>query len=79
MKDGKAWDVCVTVLQGVLDSEASRDDLVYLEEVKESTITTPVAPRLVNSSIFTGHIPDSRFQEREATWMSSHSRRKLSE
>jgi hypothetical protein len=78
-KDTEAWNNCVTVLQDVLVGQASRDDLVHLEEVKESTISTPAAPRIVSSDIFTGHIPDSRFQEREAAWMSSHSRRKLSE
>lgn len=74
-----SWKDCVNVLQTFLFGEASRDDLVHLDEVKESTITTPAAPRVVNSSIFTSHIPDPRSQERVATWMSSHSRRKLPE
>jgi hypothetical protein len=78
-EDISRWTQCVRTLHDILVSQASRIDLVHLDEVKESTVTTPVTQRVVRSNIFTKCIPDPRLQEREATWLSSRSVRKLPE
>ncbi len=75
----ETWELTIKYLQDVLQSEATRKELPHLQAVKESTVTTPVAPQIERSNVFTSHIPDPRLRERESTWLSSFSMRDISE
>ncbi|KAF2165949.1 hypothetical protein M409DRAFT_23679 [Zasmidium cellare ATCC 36951] len=69
--DVASWERAVEGVRDVLRLEAERDELHYIQAVKESTITTPAAPRLHGGDIFTSHVDDPRLREREMTWLSS--------
>jgi hypothetical protein len=69
------WQLAIRNLQDALQREAAREDLPLMQAIKESTISTPVAPHLQKTSVFTSHIPDPQLLEREAVWLSSPNKR----
>jgi hypothetical protein len=75
----ETWSSSVERIRDILRIEAARHDIPRLQEVKESTIRTPLAPRVNKPSIFTSYVNDPLFQEREAIWFSSFNNAKVSQ
>lgn len=70
-------DLAVQNLHDVLRHERTVDDDQHIDAVKESTISTPVAPRAATWSPFNRHIPDPRSQARQAEWLSTRNSRAM--
>lgn len=63
------FQYAVQELRHMLRIEAAREDLPYIDAVKESTITTPMAPRLIVSTLFNSHVLDPRHRAGEVEWL----------
>ncbi|KAJ5538289.1 hypothetical protein N7494_007768 [Penicillium frequentans] len=70
-------DLAVQNLHDVLRRECAVDDDENMDAVKESTISTPVAPRRAIWSPFNRHIPDPRSKARQAEWLSTRNSRAM--
>ena len=70
-------DPAVQSLRDMLRHECAVKDDQHLDAVKESTISTPVAPKTAEWSPFCRHIPDPRSEARQAEWLSTSSSRAI--
>lgn len=78
LEHARSWQLAIRQLQETLRSEATREKLPALQAIKESTISTPVAPRLRKGNIFTRYVPEPASQERESEWLGLFSKRRAS-
>lgn len=74
-KHRERWEHAVKQLPEVLRSAAAREFLPRMDPAKESTMTTPVVPRLDSGNPFLMAEVDTRQREREAEWLSRFSKR----
>lgn len=70
-------DSAVQNLRDVLQQECAVDEDKHIDAIKESTISTPVAPKTAKWSPFNRHIPDQRTQARRVEWLSTRSSRAM--
>lgn len=70
-EDFDRWKKSVEDLRDALKTEAELVQVPYRQAVKESTITTPVAPKSARSTLPRGYGTDARTRELEANWLGS--------
>lgn len=65
-------------LRDVMQRECALERDYHIAAVKESTISSPVAPQHMRTwSPFSRHVPDPKLQARESEWLSHHSPREI--